>query len=52
MMALGFPMQFFFEILGQPYFPFFLVFCESLLSSLRFVHPPRSETAFDTESNS
>jgi hypothetical protein len=35
MMALGFPMQFFFEILGQPYFPFFLVFCESLLSSLR-----------------
>jgi len=29
MMALGFPMQLIFEILGQPYFPFFLVFCES-----------------------
>lgn len=28
MMALGFPMQLVFEILGQPYFPFFLVFCE------------------------
>ena len=28
MMALGFPMQLIFEILGQPYFPFFLVFCE------------------------
>lgn len=35
MMALGFPMQLFFEILGQPYFPFFLVFCESLALSLQ-----------------
>jgi hypothetical protein len=33
MMALGFPMQTIFEILGQPYFPFFLVFCESVLVS-------------------
>ena len=35
MMALGFPMQLFFEILGQPYFPFFLVFCELLAMSLQ-----------------
>ncbi|KAH8081901.1 hypothetical protein HD553DRAFT_315155 [Filobasidium floriforme] len=37
MMALGFPMQFFFEILGQPYFPFFLVFWVIINVSVAFL---------------